>query len=128
MKAYGLTPSQIATVVRHVSGNCYGNNVTFERSPEQITKNCVRFTLRTHDSKKAGSRRSQSGRHMAKACWHVHRDVLGALFDLEPDARIVTARADYRGKTSFAANFAATGDQNIGSMMDPLTYCDACDC
>lgn len=75
-----------------------------------------------------GQRRSGSGRRCNAVCWHGYRDVLIALFDINPEARVYTALSKYRGKAEFWQNFPATGDQNIGSMIAPLCIADACDC
>lgn len=81
----------------------------------------VRFTLGTRDSRKYGSRRSAAGRHMPKASWEAHRDIMEALFDADPDARIKTALATYRGRKDFHSKFPTTAHKNIGSIMHPCT-------
>lgn len=84
--------------------------------------NRVRFTLETRDAWKHGSRTSASGRHMRKASWEAHRDVLKALFELDPEATIRTALATYRGKADFEHQFPATAHKNVGSIMEPRTF------
>lgn len=81
----------------------------------------VRFTLETHDAHKHGSRKAASGRHMRKASWEAHRDVMAALFKLDPDAVIRTALATYRGKADFERQYPATAHANRGSVMNPVT-------
>jgi len=81
----------------------------------------VRFTLETRDAWKKGSRTSSAGRHMCKASWEAHRDVLRALFKLDPQASVKTALAIYCGRDDFEREFPATGRKNIGSMMQPKT-------
>ena len=81
----------------------------------------VRFTLETRDAWKRGSRTSASGRHMRKASWEAHRDVLAALFELDAGATIKTTLAIYRGREDFEAKFPATGDKNVGSIIEPRT-------
>jgi hypothetical protein len=51
-----------------------------------------------------------------------------AIFDLVPDARVKTAVADYVGKKNFYEKFEATGRTNIGSMVEPMEFRDACNC
>ncbi len=82
----------------------------------------VRFTLSTRDSHKHGSRRSSSGRHMPKASWEAHRDVMEALFDADPHATLKTALATYRGRKDFHMKFPATAHKNVGSIMNPCTF------
>ena len=84
----------------------------------------VRFTIETRDAWKHGSRTSTSGRHMRKASWEAHRDVLTALFVHDPNATIKTALATYRGRADFKTKFPATGMQNIGSRVAPRTMPD----
>jgi hypothetical protein len=81
----------------------------------------VRFTIETRDAYKRGSRTSASGRHMRKASWEAHRDVMRALFQHDSHATIKTALATYRGAADFEAKFPSTGRKNIGSMMQPKT-------
>lgn len=81
----------------------------------------VRFTIETRDAYKRGSRRSASGRHMRKASWEAHRDVMRQLFSYDSQATIRTAFATYRGREDFEASFPATAHHNVGSMMHPVT-------
>lgn len=81
----------------------------------------VRFTLETRDSRQHGSRLSPSGRHMRKASWEAHRDVLAALFDADPAATITTELATYRGREDFYDKFPDTALHNVGSVFAPCT-------
>ena len=105
----------------------YDDNVQFNRQPE-VHGNWIHFTLRVARSDKPGARRSHQGRRMTAACWHVHRDFMWGMFSYYPEARLVTAMADYDGIAGFLEKFPATGDQNIGSMASPLKASEACDC
>lgn len=100
----------------------YDGNVIFNREPEQVTKNSVRFTLRVKDSKGPGARRSHEGRPMTSACWHVHGDFFDALLNINPEAVIKT------GRTTITNEGGNWEDFNIGSMMKPMYYSEACDC
>ena len=71
---------------------------------------------------------SASGRRVKALCWHGHRDLFRHLFQAMPDLEIRTARATYKGLDGFEAEYPATGDYNIGSMMSPLAYRNACEC
>jgi hypothetical protein len=86
------------------------------------------FTLTVKSSKGPGGRRGHTGRRVAAACWHAHRDLFKALFDAVPDAKIISCRATYDGRADFERSFEATGDANIGSLFQPLCFRDACDC
>lgn len=81
----------------------------------------VRFTLETRDAWKHGSRTSASGRHMRKASWEAHRDVMRQIFVYDSQATIKTAFATYRGAKDFEASFPATAHHNVGSIMQPRT-------
>lgn len=100
----------------------YEGNITWKRAPEYYTGKVIRFTLTVKDSGKMGGRRSQAGRKISAACWHVHGDFFDALFSLVPEATIRS-----RGKlvTALLGNWV---DVNIGSSMCPLYYSEACEC
>lgn len=51
-----------------------------------------------------------------------------AIFAENADCRLQTAQADYRGREDFERSFESTGNTNIGSMVEPVAYRDACDC
>lgn len=81
----------------------------------------VRFTIETRDAWAHGSRVAASGRHMRKASWEAHRDVMRDLLTHDPDARIMTGFAVYRGLQHFEATHAQTAHKNVGSRMCPKT-------
>jgi hypothetical protein len=97
----------------------YDRNICWNRFDDGKT---INFTLTVLDSHQAGGRRSREGRRIAAACWHVHGDFFDALFEVCPDAVIVSM-----GKkiTKEAGNWQ---DQNIGSAYLPFMYSEACDC
>lgn len=84
----------------------------------------VRFTLETRDAWACGSRTSANGRHMRKASWEAHRDVMLALFDLDPHATVRTALAVYRGREDFDRKFEATGETRCGGFDKPVAIRD----
>jgi len=67
-------------------------------------------------------------RRVNAVCWHGHRDFMIRLFDLLPDLVLRTAVATYRGRSGFLDTYLATGDRNIGSVVDPQAYSTACNC
>ncbi len=92
----------------------------------------VRFTIETRDAWKRGSRTSASGRHMRKASWEAHRDVMAALFDADHGATIKTAFATYRGRKDFHDTFGITPRRipnysGNGKMHNTDTRCAWCD-
>lgn len=105
----------------------YDGNIIFKRYPEMVGRR-IRFTLTVLHSKGKGGRLGQqvnangNHKHIAAACWHVHGDFFDALFDIAPDAEIVANRHVINAR---GGNWS---DRNIGSMMYPMYYSDACDC
>jgi hypothetical protein len=68
------------------------------------------------------------GRVVNAVCWHGYRDFFMRLFDLEATAKAVTGVSRYDGIAGFYASYPETGWKNIGSMMQPMNYHDACNC
>jgi hypothetical protein len=81
----------------------------------------VRFTIETRDAYKHGSRRSANGRHMRKASWEAHRDVMRAILTLDRNATISTGFATYRGLYDFETKHENTADHNVGPQVQPVT-------
>ena len=127
MKVKGITEQALRFAVESVSHLRYNGNIVFKREPDR-KGNFLFFTLTVVNSRNKGGRRSHSGRRVAAACWHAHRDVMRAIFETAPDAILVTALARYEGAADFADKFEATGDTNIGSAFNPLEMRYACDC
>jgi hypothetical protein len=100
--------------------------VDFLKNNREIT--AIQFTLRVQDSKKAGARRSASGRRTASACWHAHRDVMMEIFKMNPDTNLKTVMAHYKNKESFYDLFPGTADINVGSQMQPAYPEELCNC
>jgi hypothetical protein len=89
----------------------------------------LRFSLTVKSSKGEGARlNTRRTGHLSAACWHAYRDFLAALFTECSEATVHTAQAHYNGAADFLDKFPDTGDTNIGSMMEPCCYIDACDC
>lgn len=101
----------------------YDNNITFNREPEYVYYNRdLNFTLRVKESSGPGARRGYTGRKMINACWHVHGDFFDAVFEIEPDAVIWS-----RGQ-KITKEYGNWEDDNIGSIMNPLSFSEACEC
>jgi len=127
MKLWNVPEEELVRIVTEVSDNQYGGNIRFKRAPERKGR-AVAFTLTVANSRAKGGRIGHSGRRVCACCWHGHRDIMQALFDAYPDARLQSAQADYRGKDDFEDSFEATGYTNIGSQMSPLYFRHACEC
>ena len=112
----------------------YANNVIWNRTPERKGKQYV-FTLRVADSKEPGHRRGfahpswygangkpHKARRLTSACWHVHGEFFNAVWDIEPEAVIRAGALVMRNK---ADNWQ---DRNVGSLLCPQMFSEACDC
>ena len=111
----------------------YTRNCKDEKHVVDVLKNNLNakridFTLRVKDSKGEGGHRSHSGRRTVSACWHVHRDVMKEIFDINPSATLKTSLAYYKGKDDFYEKFEETGLKNIGSDWYPAYASEGCDC
>lgn len=142
----GITPEQFIQIVARVGALSYQHNLQAEigRRYTRADGSCQRFHARvipvesgarlsqcnvgTERLSAAGARRSWSGRRIAAACWHAYRDVLAGVFEVNPNARVVTAMSKYVGLSGFHANYPATANANIGSMMQPAYMPELCDC
>jgi hypothetical protein len=90
-----------------------------------------RFTLKLADCKRwqrTSSSYFNRGRKVAAVCWHGHYHFMREIFRINPDARIQTSWADYKGLESFLTDAPRTGRRNIGPPIDPLYAEDACLC
>jgi len=125
MKATNVNHSDMQSALATVN-SLYDGNVIFNRF--DAVRNGFNFTLRVKSSKAPGHKVSYMGRHITSACWHVHRDFMIALFDVQPDAVIKSHLAVYRGRGEFHRLYPDTGNQNIGSMVSPLSFQHACEC
>ncbi len=103
----------------------FGGNVRFRRfEPANKAGTIFEATLRVNDIHSPGARLAQSTtskgnhRHLSNACWHVH----GTFFDaLNPEAIIYAGGLKIRPGDTW-------NDRNIGSMMQPMYYSEACEC
>lgn len=82
------TPKSVVRAVETVSAEKYENNVIFRKYPQRLTKNVIRFTLRTKDANKPGSLITAAGLKQPKVNWDVHQDVVNEIFKLNPKANI----------------------------------------
>ncbi len=99
----------------------YDNNIDLLKL-EPISKNRFRVRLTVKNSRGKGARIGYTGRRVKAACWHVHGDFFDALLSLNPDAII---KAGNLKVTSQSGNWR---DWNIGSLIGPLYFSEACDC
>ena len=97
------------------------------------TKFGVKVKLRVQTSKSTFHRLGQSftslgnRRKLACLCWHGFGHVFREVFKINPHAVVRTAQITYRGGGDFNLRYGSS-DRNIGSMMNPLYYSEACEC
>lgn len=129
MIARNVTHGELTQAMEDVNGPdyTYGGNLRFKNGPTILGRR-FRFTLTVNDSSGEGGRRSNTGRKIAAACWHAHRDFFRALYAINPKASIKSALAEYFDAEDFEENFEETGDRDIGSIMVPQIVREACEC
>jgi hypothetical protein len=122
-----LDAVQVSEIVRRISEKMYGGNL-YAVKCERISARRTRFTLKVRDSKEIGAHRSSSGRRTVSACWHAHRDVMHAIFYVDPSASLTSGLVRYEGLDSFLDRYLSTYHHNAGSMMSPVPYGSLCSC
>lgn len=111
----------------------YHQNITFKRGPEPKGKRwLITLTVNNANKKKGttrGARLGPSGlmgygsiHHIAAACWHVHGDFFDILWDIQPKMEVRGGGFHYTNPTQNWQN------RNIGSIMYPVYFSEACDC
>lgn len=128
MKLYGMDQTQLHSALDTANEKYKGNIQFKECKTVGIRKPYMHFTLRVKDSHGKGAKRGQSGIRTVAACWHAHRDVMKEIFSINPKARLISAMAVYEGIEGFNREFEDTGDRNIGSMVNPQYFRQACEC
>jgi len=68
------------------------------------------------------------GRRVNAVCWHGHRDFMYKMFDKFPHATLKTSIVTYKGLDDFTEKFNETGWKNVGPMIAPVFYREACKC
>ena len=130
MKIYGFKNNNICTndifnlaeklgikaVINTDSSNCFNvklnrsNNDKYQRTGFMYSENLQRYNK------------------VSAICWHGFRDFMIAMYELDSNLRFVTAQATYKNKDDFYIKFPDTAYKNIGSLMNPINYGDACLC
>lgn len=127
----GIPADEFERIVKEISTDKYAGNVVLKTyDPKQLPRAgwFINFTLRVKDSHGPGFRYGFSGRHTISACWHVHWDVLEALFEEFPDARFKSAFYSANGQDDWENKAAESAYRNVGSPMYPRYASEMCDC
>ena len=128
MLVTGLSLDQFRELVETVSTDNYDGNVIVQQDAYALSKNRFRAQIRCKSGRGSGARTTTSGRHMPIACWHAYRDVIAWIFRMNPNARVQTSLAIYRGSDDFQVKYLPTGRVNVGSMVEPVTMPELCQC
>ena len=127
MKVWGVNEAQLHTCADEVGVQIYNL-----RKDGRALRFGLRPTGMRIDGDYKYQRTSASGfrpdRRVFAVCWHGHRDFMRAVFRVNPDARIKTMWADYKGSEVFEDIFPDTAYKNVGSMMYPATADSVCKC
>lgn len=134
MKVWGANEQEIRAAAKAVGVELFGwpnGHVSQDGRALRFRLSVDRTQPRGENGELPYQRISQSrmsgirGRRIAAVCWHGHRDFMRALFRTNPEARIKTALADYRGSEDFERKFSGTyGNGNSYN----LDYGQACTC
>ena len=114
--------------------NQISNKLGIEIDYNSISKNCYRVKLNKKKENKKYQRKgfynnkNGSPRKVNAICWPGFRDFLTELYKIYSDLRVFTAQITYNNKQDFELKYPDTATINIGSMVQPLNYEDACFC
>ena len=124
-----VTGEQLSLALQKLNEK-YENNIVW-KSYEQIGPQRFRVTLRVINAKAGskGRKLNQSFISTGKgirvngsACWHVDGDLFDILLGLN-NSVVISA-----GSRTIDKNGGNWQDRNIGSMMYPIMYSEACEC
>ena len=111
-----------------------GRRLNIEVDYNSISKNCFRVRLLKNKDYKNYQRigfynnKDGSLRKINAICWHGYRDFINELYTINENLRIVSAQATYLNKEDFLNKYPDTAYNNIGSIIKPMNYADACLC
>lgn len=115
----GATREQIGIALMHT--NClFEDNIIFKKF-QPFGKNYT-VTLTVKDSRKPGSRISFSGHRISAACWHVYGVFFDEILKQSTSAIIIS------NGQKITKEYGNWIDRNIGSIMEPMMYSEACNC
>jgi len=114
--------------------NQIANKLGIEIEYNSISGNCYRVKLikkkesKNYQRKGFYNNKNGTPRKVHAICWHGYRDFLIELYKIYSDLRVFTAQITYNNKEDFELKYPDTANINIGSMVQPLNYDDACFC
>ena len=114
--------------------NQIANKLEIEIEYNSISGNCYRVKLikkkenKNYQRKGFYNNKNGTPRKVNAICWHGFRDFLTELYKIYSDLRVFTAQITYNNKEDFELKYPDTANINIGSMVQPLSYGNACFC
>ena len=114
--------------------NQIANKLGIEIDYNSISGNCYRVKLikkkenKNYQRKGFYNNKNGTPRKVNAICWHGFRDFLTELYKIYSDLRVFTAQITYNNKEDFELKYPDTANINIGSMVQPLSYGNACFC
>lgn len=101
----------------------FGGNVIWNKFVVK-PRGSIDFTLRTKNSRKAGSHQSIRGRRLPCACWHAHGFFFEALIGVNPMASVYSRWGDVTVNKD-GGNWR---DFERGTQMQPRMASEMCEC
>ena len=114
----GLSKESIEIALNRTNAQ-FNNNIVFKRIEKSGRKYIVTLTVK--DSHGAGARIGWHGRAISAACWHVYGTFFDECFTINPFCTIKQCGKPVTPENNWT-------DWNIGSIVQPLMYSDACHC
>ena len=114
--------------------NQISNKLGIEIDYNSISRNCYRVKLvkkkenKNYQRKGFYNNKNGTPRKVNAICWHGYRDFLIELYKVYSDLRVFTAQITYNNKEDFELKYPDTANINIGSVVQPLNYGNACFC
>lgn len=131
MKISNTTESEIRTALEKINVK-YENNVIIDKiTPANKKNTAFNVKLKVANSRGKGSRigfstnKDGSKRRLASACFHAFGYFIMALREINSD---VVIHSNGKKIDRDSTMIDIWEDRNIGSMMQPLYYSEACDC
>jgi len=120
MKYKNCTSGDLESALHKVNEK-YDGNIRFK------TLEANSFTLTVKSSRGPGARRGVAGRRIAAACWHVHGDFFDALFEVAPEAVVISGYLP-KGRHRITIDGGNWQDWQAGSLYHPAYASELCEC
>lgn len=118
MRIYGLTAPEVANTLKGIG---------LELVNGKVVGKAVQGRIAPASSFGIYARTTPRGRHLKACCYHGFRDGIMALFATGA-VRIVSTAGDYRSVESFRSALADLYDAPMGSLFEPCTMSELCEC